>query len=112
MILRKRMDIGKSHRLQEFVELPVRETSVRQKRHFDALWNQLSQAEDDLVFCMVAQSLGPEGGTEGGRIVAAGTPREVAKLKTATGRVLKSVFSDEAPPRASWLGVGDRLGRG
>ena len=28
-----------------------------------------------------------------------GTPREVARLKTATGRVLKSVFSDEAPPR-------------
>jgi excinuclease ABC subunit A len=37
--------------------------------------------------------LGPEGGEEGGRIVAAGTPRELCKMKTATGRVLKALFS-------------------
>ncbi|SEK49000.1 excinuclease ABC subunit A [Stigmatella aurantiaca] len=37
--------------------------------------------------------LGPEGGEAGGRIVAEGTPREVAKAKTATGRVLKALFS-------------------
>ena len=43
--------------------------------------------------------LGPEGGEQGGRVVAEGTPREVSRLKTATGRVLRSVFSDEAPPR-------------
>ncbi|WP_404371056.1 excinuclease ABC subunit UvrA [Corallococcus coralloides] len=41
--------------------------------------------------------LGPEGGEGGGRIVGEGTPREVAKLKTPTGRVLKSVFSTEEP---------------
>ncbi|MFP2901787.1 excinuclease ABC subunit A, partial [Corallococcus sp. 4LFB] len=41
--------------------------------------------------------LGPEGGEGGGRIVGAGTPREVAKLKTPTGRVLKTVFSTEEP---------------
>jgi excinuclease ABC subunit A len=41
--------------------------------------------------------LGPEGGDEGGLIVGAGTPREVAKLKTPTGRVLKAHFSAEAP---------------
>jgi excinuclease ABC subunit A len=33
--------------------------------------------------------LGPEGGDAGGRIVAEGPPREVAKKKTATGSVLK-----------------------
>jgi len=39
--------------------------------------------------------LGPDGGEAGGHIVAEGTPREVAKQKTPTGRVLKSLFSDE-----------------
>jgi excinuclease ABC subunit A len=43
--------------------------------------------------------LGPEGGEAGGRLVGQGTPRELARLKTATGRVLKSLFSEEAPPR-------------
>ncbi len=33
--------------------------------------------------------LGPEGGKGGGRIVAAGTPKEVSRLKTATAPVLK-----------------------
>jgi excinuclease ABC subunit A len=32
--------------------------------------------------------LGPEGGAAGGRIVAEGTPAEVAKTKTHTGRAL------------------------
>jgi excinuclease ABC subunit A len=41
--------------------------------------------------------LGPEGGEDGGRIVAEGTPREVARLKTATGRVLKVLFAAEEP---------------
>jgi excinuclease ABC subunit A len=36
--------------------------------------------------------LGPEGGDAGGRIVAEGPPREVAKKKTATGVVLKAFF--------------------
>jgi excinuclease ABC subunit A len=45
--------------------------------------------------------LGPEGGDDGGRIVAAGTPREVAKLKTPTGRVLKALFSGEEPASRS-----------
>ncbi|ATB31765.1 excinuclease ABC subunit UvrA [Melittangium boletus] len=43
--------------------------------------------------------LGPEGGEAGGLVVAEGTPREVSRLKTATGRVLRSLFSDEAPAR-------------
>jgi excinuclease ABC subunit A len=36
--------------------------------------------------------LGPEGGDAGGRIVAEGPPREVAKKKTATGLVLREMF--------------------
>ena len=35
--------------------------------------------------------LGPEGGNAGGSIVAKGTPSEVARLKTATGRVLREM---------------------
>ena len=36
--------------------------------------------------------LGPEGGTQGGKIVAAGTPAKVAKGKTATAAVVRSVL--------------------
>ena len=36
--------------------------------------------------------LGPEGGEAGGRIVAEGPPRDVAKKKTATGVVLREFF--------------------
>jgi excinuclease ABC subunit A len=36
--------------------------------------------------------LGPEGGDAGGRIVAAGPPRSVARKDTATGRVLAPLF--------------------
>lgn len=40
--------------------------------------------------------LGPEGGDGGGRIVAQGTPREVAKVKESfTGQYLKKSFDDE-----------------
>jgi excinuclease ABC subunit A len=42
--------------------------------------------------------LGPEGGEEGGRIVAEGTPEEVARAKKShTGRFLKSVFDGRKP---------------
>ncbi len=37
--------------------------------------------------------LGPEGGAEGGRIVAEGPPSAVAKAKTATGKVLRELFA-------------------
>jgi excinuclease ABC subunit A len=37
--------------------------------------------------------LGPEGGDEGGRVIAAGTPEEVAaNQKSYTGRYLKKVL--------------------
>jgi excinuclease ABC subunit A len=38
--------------------------------------------------------LGPDGGDRGGRIVAEGAPRAVARKKTATGVVLKKLFAD------------------
>ncbi|WNG15334.1 excinuclease ABC subunit UvrA [Cystobacter fuscus] len=48
--------------------------------------------------------LGPEGGEAGGTRVAEGTPREVSRLKTATGRVLRSVFSADEPSRKAARG--------
>jgi excinuclease ABC subunit A len=36
--------------------------------------------------------LGPEGGAEGGRVVAAGTPEQVVAAATHTGRVLAPVL--------------------
>jgi excinuclease ABC subunit A len=35
--------------------------------------------------------LGPEGGQAGGMLVAEGTPEEVARMKTATGKVLRDM---------------------
>jgi excinuclease ABC subunit A len=37
--------------------------------------------------------LGPEGGTQGGRIVAAGSPAKVAKGKTATAAVVRELLA-------------------
>jgi excinuclease ABC subunit A len=37
--------------------------------------------------------LGPEGGAGGGKVVATGTPREIAGKKTATGKVLRELFA-------------------
>ncbi|MCE9666576.1 excinuclease ABC subunit UvrA [Myxococcus stipitatus] len=54
--------------------------------------------------------LGPEGGEDGGAIVGEGTPRDVAKLKTATGRVLKSYFSGEESRGPRRGAGGARLG--
>jgi excinuclease ABC subunit A len=39
--------------------------------------------------------LGPEGGQDGGRIVAAGTPEKIARVKRShTGRFLRNVLRD------------------
>ena len=44
--------------------------------------------------------LGPEGGTRGGQIVAAGTPEELAAHPTShTGRYLRQVLAQH-PPQA------------
>jgi excinuclease ABC subunit A len=41
--------------------------------------------------------LGPEGGEEGGRIVAQGTPEEVAKVEASyTGRYLRGYLGRES----------------
>jgi excinuclease ABC subunit A len=37
--------------------------------------------------------LGPEGGRRGGLVVGEGTPEQIAKLKTATGLVLKEALT-------------------
>jgi excinuclease ABC subunit A len=42
--------------------------------------------------------LGPEGGAAGGRVVAAGTPEEVAQSDTHTGRFLRPVLDGAAQP--------------
>jgi excinuclease ABC subunit A len=40
--------------------------------------------------------LGPEGGERGGRIVALGTPEEVARIKpSATGRALRPILKKQ-----------------
>jgi excinuclease ABC subunit A len=44
--------------------------------------------------------LGPEGGEAGGRIVAAGTPAEVARASTPTAPVLRQILGDERRQRA------------
>jgi excinuclease ABC subunit A len=40
--------------------------------------------------------LGPEGGEAGGRVIAEGPPRHVAKQPTATGKVLSRLFPARA----------------
>ena len=40
--------------------------------------------------------MGPEGGDAGGRVVAAGTPEDVARTDTHTGRYLRPVLSEGA----------------
>ena len=44
--------------------------------------------------------LGPEGGPDGGRLVAQGTPEQVAKVRGShTGRYLKQILADVRAPR-------------
>ena len=43
--------------------------------------------------------LGPEGGIHGGRVMAAGTPEQIARSKKSyTGQALSQVFSNVAAP--------------
>ena len=43
--------------------------------------------------------LGPEGGDEGGRLVAAGTPEEIAAVEESyTGQYLRSIVSEPPAP--------------
>jgi excinuclease ABC subunit A len=46
--------------------------------------------------------LGPEGGDEGGGVVAAGTPRQVARVRASyTGRMLQDVLNGGASSSAA-----------
>lgn len=47
--------------------------------------------------------LGPEGGEGGGRVIAEGTPEEVAESGTYTGDFLKEMLSDNITPLAKEL---------
>jgi len=48
---------------------------------------------DVIKYCDYIIDLGPEGGEEGGRVVASGTPEEVAQVENSqTGRFLKNVL--------------------
>jgi excinuclease ABC subunit A len=52
--------------------------------------------------------LGPEGGEEGGKVVAAGTPEQVAAVAGSyTGRFLREIV-EPAPSRARRRGPGGR----
>jgi len=44
--------------------------------------------------------LGPEGGDAGGRVVAEGTPAEIARARTATAPVVREILGDERRQRA------------
>ncbi len=49
--------------------------------------------------------LGPEGGEEGGRVVATGTPEEVAQVEDShTGRFLKEMFRNAAVTKTAQVG--------
>lgn len=47
--------------------------------------------------CQWVVDLGPEGGDLGGNVVAEGSPMEIAKAETYTGRALKSLIHSEVP---------------
>jgi len=45
--------------------------------------------------------LGPEGGDEGGEVIATGTPKEVAEVEScSTGQFLRGVLARPAPAAA------------
>ena len=43
--------------------------------------------------------LGPEGGSEGGRVVGEGTPKDIAAKKTPTGKALRAFLKAHKPKR-------------
>jgi excinuclease ABC subunit A len=60
--------------------------------------NTVMVIEHNLDFIKCADwviDLGPEGGDKGGKVVATGTPEEVSKMNTWTGKYLKRVLKNE-----------------
>jgi excinuclease ABC subunit A len=60
---------------------------------------------DVLAACDWLIELGPEAGARGGKIVAEGTPEQLARGKTATAPFLKRVLEENTAIRVSGLGV-------
>ncbi|MBA2347984.1 MAG: hypothetical protein H0V81_06800, partial [Solirubrobacterales bacterium] len=57
--------------------------------------------------------MGPEGGEEGGRVVAEGTPEQVAATPgSATGEFLAELVTADAAPRAGRNRNGEAKGQG
>jgi excinuclease ABC subunit A len=61
--------------------------------------NSVVVVEHNLDFVKAADwviDIGPEGGAEGGQLLAEGTPEDVAKVKESyTGQLLKSMLSPQ-----------------
>ena len=59
--------------------------------------NTILVIEHNMDFIKIADyiiDLGPEGGVDGGQVVAAGTPEDIAKCKKSyTGKYLKSIIN-------------------
>ena len=45
--------------------------------------------------------LGPEGGAKGGKVVAQGSPKMVARKNTATGIVLRAFLAEHKPVKST-----------
>ena len=62
--------------------------------------------QSELVFVVTADhiiDLGPDGGDGGGQVIATGTPEEIAKSGTYTGKFLEKMLNENITPYAKEL---------